>query len=142
LPLLARRVLAVFAGLGVSIGVILGIEGVSSAIHRPPPGLDWTDVDQIRAFVGGLPLSAFLMVLAAWVLGTFAGASVALRVARERPALYACVIGCAVGAGAVLNLMRLPHPAWMPFGALIGIPLATWAAVRFAPNSPAAPRVG
>lgn len=139
---IVRRVLAVFAGLCASVAVILVVEGVSTALHRPPPGLDFTDPDQMRAFVASLPLSAFLLVLTAWVAGTFVGATVAIRIARERPLTYACVIGCVIGVATVLNLTSLPHPAWMPYAAAAGIPLATWAAVRLSPNAPSAPRVG
>lgn len=139
---IARRVLAVFAGLCASVGVILVIEGVSSVLHRPPPGLDLSDPEQLRAFIGSLPLAAFLLVLAAWVLGTFVGATVAIRIARERPTTNACIIGCVIGVATVMNLTSLPHPAWMPYAAAAGIPLATWAAARLAPNTPSAPRVG
>lgn len=138
----ARRVLAVFAGLFASVGVILVIEGVSSALHPPTPGLDLRDPEQLRVFIGSLPLSAFLLVLTAWVLGAFIGATVAIRIARERPVTNACVVGGVVGVATVMNLTSLPHPVWMPYAAAVGIPLATWLAVRLAPNTLPPRRVG
>ena len=82
------------------------------------------------------------MVLTAWVLGAFIGATVAIRIARERPVTNACVVGCVVGVATVMNLTSLPHPVWMPYAAAVGIPLAIWLAVRLAPNTLPPRRVG
>jgi len=84
-------------------------------------------------------LGALLVVALGWLLGPFAGGLVATRIAEHNRPLHAYAIAGILFAATLSNLMRIPHPFWMTFAAVFGIPFAGWLAVRFAPtDGPAA----
>jgi len=60
-----------------------------------------------------LPLGAFLMVLLAWALGTFAGSFVAARVACCAPIVHGMIISLLFLVAGIVNMLMIPHPVWM-----------------------------
>src|SRR6185503_3301009 len=71
---LLRSVAGGLFGACMATGVIILIEQISGRLYPPPPGLRYGDTEAMKAFMASLPTAAFLMVLLAWGLGTFAGA--------------------------------------------------------------------
>lgn len=122
------RVFAVVAGLAVAALMVGVVEGLSSWFHPLPAGIDYNDRAAVAAAISALPATAFMAVLVAWGLGALAGAYAASRIGRHAGIGY--LIGVLIGAGAVANLLMIPHPIWMWAGAAIVIPLATLAGVR------------
>jgi hypothetical protein len=118
-----RKALAVVVGIGVAFGLVAAIEAIGQVIYPPPAGVDFTRPDQVRTYMQGLPVGAFLFVLTAWTLAAFGGGVAAAVVARERPMLYAGIVGAAVLAATAVNLVMLPHPTWVVVGAVVGIGL-------------------
>ena len=80
---IGRSVLAVLAGAIVAGVLIAIVEAISSAIFPLPPGLDIHDHAAMRQHIDTLPLGAFLLVLAAWAIGSFGGSWVAARIASR-----------------------------------------------------------
>lgn len=121
-----RSIFALIAGLFATMGVITGVELVSAKWLFPPPaGLDYNDPAAVNAFVASLPLAALLVILGAWLVGTFIGAAVAARLAGRYPVIPAMVIACLVVAGTIANAMNIQHPTWMlALAVLLPIPLA------------------
>lgn len=124
--LVMRRILAVLAGLFTAMLVVFGVETLSRRLYPPPPGADLGDPAQLEAFVQGLPPPALGMILAAWTLGTLAGALVACRIAPDKPLIYASIIGAIMLVATLMNLAVIPHPDW--FG-IAAIALVTGAAL-------------
>ena len=109
---MGRRILAVLLGLAAASVLFTAFEHVSSLIHPPPPGMDFNDPVALKAYIAGLPLRAFLMVLAGHILGSFAGGVVATRVAPTAGARPALIAGGLLTLGGVINLVMIPHPIW------------------------------
>src|SRR5215207_6224621 len=107
-----RKIGAALAGIVVAVLVIAVIQGLSHLAFAPAVKPDMNDPDAVRAFVAGLPIGAFLAILASYVLGTVAGGTLAGRIAKERPLRYAGIVGAFVIAGAAVNIVKIPHPAW------------------------------
>ena len=127
---IGRSILAVLAG-GIVCGIIVfAVEAISSQIYPLPPGIDLTDPDAIRAAVAQLPLGAYLFVLFAWFLGVFAGAWVAARLAPGSPVVHGMIVAGLVLVATVVNLVALPHPAWMWVGAPAAILVGGWLGAR------------
>lgn len=123
-----RSVLAVVAGLGLSVAVVGGVEALSSRLYPLPEGLDYNDRAAMTAAISQLPAGAFVAVLVAWGLGALAGSFAAVYVSgRDAPGY---LIGVLLGAAAIANLLVIPHPLWMWVGAAILIPLGTLIGVR------------
>ena len=114
-----KSILAVVAGM-VSGGLAVALlEGVSSVMHPMPEGLDLNDPAQIGEWVRQLPTSAYLVVLLAWIAGSFVGTWVARKLTPNGgvvPGLLVCVLFV---VATIFNLLQIPHPGWM---GLVAIP--------------------
>ncbi|MGL4464512.1 MAG: hypothetical protein ACRC1K_20360 [Planctomycetia bacterium] len=122
-----RFVVAVIAGTIVAGGVVAVGEGLSGLLHPPPAGMDFNDPDKLRAFIATLPASAFVFVLAAWTVGSFAGSLVAGLLTRGRSAVAPAVVGGLMIAAVLFNLATIPHPVWMAVAAIVLVPAALFA---------------
>jgi hypothetical protein len=118
LKAVGRSVLAVLAGLIAGSVLIAAIEGVSSLIYPLPSGLDPNDYDALRRYVDELPVGAFLFVLAAWAVGSFAGGWIAARLAGRAALAHGLIVGVFFLAAGLVNLLMIPHPVWMWVGGI------------------------
>jgi MFS family permease len=127
-----RSILAVLAGVIVGGVLIAAVEAVSSVVYPLPPGVDHHDYESLRQHVEQLPLGAFLFVLAAWAIGTFAGAWVAASLATRARFVHGLVVGAFFLLAGVLNMLMIPHPAWMWAGALLVFVVCSYLGARLA----------
>jgi hypothetical protein len=128
-----RKVLAGIAGLVAGAAVVWAAEGVSSALHPPPPGIDPTTPEgreALAAHIRALPAGAFVLVLLAHAAGAFAGGLVATAVAGRTSIVPALVVGALLLAAGAVNVVVIPHPGWfIPVDLLLYLPFA-WAGAR------------
>ena len=109
-----RNILAVVAGLGTGMAVNMALVLLNAYVLFPmPPGVDMQDPEAFQAYVSGLPAAAFLVVLAAHLGQSFAGAWVAARLGSSRPMVLAMIVGVVTLAGGVMNMMTIKGPDWM-----------------------------
>jgi len=108
-----RSVAGVFFGACLAIGIIILVGQISGRMYPPPPGLDPSDRSAQAAFIASLPLGAFLMILLAWGLGTFAGALVCGKVAGRAKLAHGLVLATLLLVAGTSNMMVIPHPLWM-----------------------------
>jgi hypothetical protein len=104
-----RSVLAVLAGVVVAGVVVVAIEAVG---HRVYPGPEGHDHEALAAYIRTAPPGVFLFVLAAWGIGTLAGAWLAAWLAGRAPVVHGLIIGGLLLLGALANLLMIPHPVW------------------------------
>jgi hypothetical protein len=123
-----RTVVAWLVGVVTALAVVVGIEALADVVYPTPDRIDLSDADDVREYVGALPVGAFLFVLGAWIAGTFSGGLVAAFIARSSPHLAASGIGVVILLAAAANLAAIPHPPWFVWAAMIGVPLAAWTA--------------
>jgi hypothetical protein len=121
---MVRNVVAVVVGIVAALATVMGVESASALAWPPPPGLDFEDLEQMRAFIAGMPLAAKSSVVVAWLLAAFVGGLVTVLVARHGTRL-ALMPGLVIAAATIANAMMLPHPMWMPaLGVLLALPMA------------------
>lgn len=127
-----RSILAVLAGVVVAGIVIAGVEYLGHLIYPPPPGLDPSDVESMKAMMADIPLGSLLFVLLAWALGSLAGGGVAARIAARSYLLHALIVGGIMLIGGVINMAMIPHPLWFWIvGVILFLPSA-YAGARLA----------
>lgn len=140
---MGRTILGMLVGVVVAIAVIMAVEAIGHRFYPPPSGLDPTDPANeaaFAAFVAALPFGGKLVVLIAWVLGTFIGALVAARLARHQTAA-ALLVALVVISGVIGMIMKVPHPTWLSIGGLL-LPIPTaLAAARLVYRRTTLPRV-
>ncbi len=124
-----RVILGIIVGVVVGFTVIYAVEQIGHQIWPVSTTLDLKDKAAAAAFLAGMPLGGLLTVVAAWVLGAYAGAMVGL-LAADRRRIAGIVPAALIFAATVLVLFTLPHPLWMAIAGLGGIIAAAWLADR------------
>jgi hypothetical protein len=125
-----RMVLGIVAGIVVAFACVFVVEVIGHGLYPPPAGLDMSNpADQAR-LMEAMPAAAKALVLAAWFLGTLAGAWTANRIAGRRVAGW--VVALAAIAAGVATMLMIPHPAWMWAGGTALPLLGAWLAERLA----------
>ena len=122
-----RSIGAVLAGIVVAVLCVMAIEFLGHKVYPPPPGLDPSNIESVRAAMKDIPTGALLFVLASWVVGTTVGAAVAAWIALRRPVLHAMIIGVVQLAFGVFNLVMFPHPLWFAVAGVVLILPAAYA---------------
>lgn len=123
---MVRKISAVVLGIVIAIAIVAAVESLGHAVYPVPPDVRFDDPAQYQAYVAGLPAGALMFVLAAWVLGALIGGLIACLVAREKPFLYSTIIGGAILAATVMNLVMIPHPLWFSVTAIMSIAAITF----------------
>ncbi len=126
-----RRISAVLLGLITAFVTVWLFEWIGHQLYPLPPGLDFKDPEQVRQFASSLPVGALLFVLLGWLMGTLSGGLTANRVAREKPLVYASVVGAVMMAATITNLAMIPHPTWFSIAAVVVIGVGTLLASRW-----------
>jgi hypothetical protein len=130
-----RKISAVLVGVVVSIGTVTAVQWLGHQVYPLPPGMDFSDPEQVLELTTNMPPGAFLFVLLAWFLGTVVGGLAACWVAREQPVIFASIIGTFMLIATIANLMMIPHPTWFSIAALILIAAGTLLAARWSSNT-------
>lgn len=105
-----RPVGAVVAGLIAAFALVAGAEGIVHVLYPPPPGTNMEDFEQVKRFIVTLPMTALLLVLAGWLIGTFVATWLAARIARTPIAGY--IVGALLLAAGIVNSIKIPQPVW------------------------------
>ena len=105
-----RKISGGVAGLITAWLVVSIAEAGVHQVYPPPRGIDMTDFNQVKQFVASLPVPAFLLVLAGWLIGTLLGTWLAARIGRSRVTGY--VVGGLLLAAGVANTVLIPQPLW------------------------------
>jgi len=127
---MARRILAVFAGMLAALFVVLAMEALGAAIWPLPAGIDPRDADSMREALAHIPRGALLLVLFGWALGSFAGGLAAARIARSQ--WTAVVVGALQLVGGVVNMATIPHPGWFWVAGPVALFAPAWLGGRLA----------
>ena len=118
-----RRIYAVLVALAVAWSIVFLIETLAGRMLPLPPGVNPLDADQLKRALeaGEIPFSSMALVLGGWLLGAYAGGTVATRLGGSRTA----VLGFTVlfTTVVVVTLLSSPHPTWMWIGGCLGVPL-------------------
>lgn len=116
-----RKIFAVVLGVVTAVILIIAIETLSHAIYPTPDGMDVNNKEAVQAYVADAPVTALLLVMAAWLVAALAGGLLACFIARETPLVYAAIVGGLVLLGTIMNLISIPHPLWFSITSVLAI---------------------
>lgn len=117
---IVRNILAVIAGVVVGSAINMGIIMISGNIISPPPGVDVTDMESLKASMHLFEAKHFLFPFLAHAIGTLAGAFVAALIATSHKMKFALGIGAFFLIGGIMNVFMLPSPLWFAVVDLVG----------------------
>jgi hypothetical protein len=122
---MGRTIVGVIVGLLVMAGCVAAVQWLGHAVYPPPAGLDYRDPAQLQVLMQAMPWQAKALVVLAWTLGSLAGGFAAAKIARAHRRGAALCVGLVMLALVVMNLVTIPHPAWMmALGVLVPLPFA------------------
>ena len=131
-----RGVLGVIVGLVVAFVCVQAAEMITHQLYPFPPGSDMHDMATIKKFVATLPMTALVLVLGGWLVGTLLGTFVAAKIGRSRVPAY--VLGVLLLCGGIANSFVIPQPVWFTAASIVIFIAATFAGIAIAkPAQPA-----
>ncbi len=128
-----RNILAIAVAIVVAFVTIMLVEKLGHIVYPPPEDIDFGEPAEVREFIGSLPVGAILFVGAAWAIGTFVGSISGALIGTNKSYIYSVVVGGLVLAGAITNLIIIPHPIWFTIAAPIAVIAAAFLAAKTAP---------
>ena len=123
---MGRDIAAGIAGILIAVGLIWIIEMAGHSVYPPPPDIDFSDIEALRAYTASLPFGAFLFIGGAWFIGTLGGTLAACHVGTAEPRIFAMVIGGVMLVATAFNLATIPHPLLFSITGIAGIIVAAW----------------
>jgi predicted MFS family arabinose efflux permease len=88
--------------------------------------MDKSNPDALKAHVATLPAAAFVIVLAAYAIGTFGGSVVAALIAGRAHLTHALLLGGLLLVLGIVNFVLVPHPAWVVAASVVVYPVAAF----------------
>lgn len=138
-----RSISSVLMGFVTGFVIITLMEFANARLFPVPAGVDVTDPVALRAALGTRPAYSLALVIVGWALGTFAGAWVAARRVPELKILNGLIVGVIFLAGAITNMLEIPHPIWFWIAGLaVFLPAAFLGANLAARGARPVPRAG
>ena len=121
---MAKQILAVIIGLVVAFAIIMAFEWADGALFKTP-AIDPRNPQTISDMMANMPLGAFIWLLLGYALSAFAGAAVATFISGRTNMQAALTVAGVLTAGAIMNLISIPHPMWfIVVNVLIYLPFA------------------
>lgn len=121
---MVRRMIAVLAGIAVAVVLVTLVQKLGHNLYPPPADMDPTDQAFMQAYVASLPWGPLAFVIASYLVATLIGGWIAVAIAGERPLLFSGIVAAFMLAGAIFNVVMIPHPVWFTLAAVVGILLA------------------
>jgi hypothetical protein len=115
-----RNILAVIAGIIIGNLVNGGLISISGAVIPPPPGVDGTDMESLKASMHLFEPKHFIFPFLAHALGTLLGAFAAASLAASNRMKFAVGVGILFLIGGIAVAFMIPAPAWFITVDLIG----------------------
>ena len=123
---MGRNIGAGLAGVLIAMLSVWLVQKIGHAVYPPPANLDLNDLEAMKSYVGGLPIGAFLFVVASYFIGTAVGTCVACAIGTMLPRIYALLVGCLMLVATAMNVMMIPHPTWFIVLAVVAIVIGAW----------------
>jgi sorbitol-specific phosphotransferase system component IIBC len=130
-----RSALVLLGGVVAAVFVVILMDTLVGNIYSLPAGTDASNPDSLRQAVAALPVAAFLILVAGWVLAAAVGSYLAARLATHARVIHGMIVALFVLVATVANLAKIPHPFWLWPATIILIPAAGWAAAKLVTRS-------
>jgi hypothetical protein len=121
---IVRIVLGVVIGIAVGLGLVMIGDAINHRLWPPPPEVQVTNPEAIRAYMQSAPITSLLGLPVTWTIAAFAAGFGGAKISAKP--WVGWVAGGLIFAATCLNLAMIPHPVWMLVTAIIFVPVAAW----------------
>ncbi len=119
-----KNILAVIAGLLVSVIIFSLFEFLSTMLNPLPTEIEISDKVAMKEYISSLPISAMLIILAGYAIGSFLTGVVIGKISKSPLKKLPLIAGSILTIAAIINLVTIPAPVWfMIINILLYIPL-------------------
>ncbi|MBK8724529.1 MAG: hypothetical protein IPL96_00390 [Holophagaceae bacterium] len=130
-----RTIASVILGFIVASIVMMIVESINGRVLHPnlakaAEGIK--DRESMRALMASAPVTALLVVIIGWILGSIYGGWVAVRVAGRSSIRPGLVVGVLLTLAGLANNLMLPPPLWFWFASLVVFIPAAYLGARLA----------
>jgi hypothetical protein len=125
---MVRIVVGSIVGVVVAIAIVMALETGSHTLWPPPPGLDLTGSQDMKALGAAMPLPALIAVPVAWFLSVLVGGSIGNLIAGR--SVPGWIVAGVTLAACAYTLFSIPHPWWMIAAGVLLPPLGGWLAAK------------
>jgi hypothetical protein len=136
MPPTIRSALVLLGGVVAAVFVVILMDTLVGNIYSLPAGTDPNNPDSLRQAVAALPVAAFLILVAGWVVAAAVGSYIAARFATHARVIHGMIVALFVLVATIANLAKIPHPFWLWPATIILIPAAGWAAAKLVTRPP------
>jgi hypothetical protein len=114
-----RTIWSYVAGLGTAFAVILVLEAALSFLFPMPSGANINDRAAIDQMMRAMPVAAYVALLVAYMIGSFAGGLTAALASDGSSSTPSIVTGCALTIAGAANVFAMYHPTWFRVASLL-----------------------
>ena len=114
------RLWPLIAGLLLAFVVMTLLEYANSFIYPLPEGLDISDPQAVRVFTATLPWTAYVLVLAGWILGAFIAGLLTTYLSGEQKYRLSFLVGIILTLLGIINNVLIGHSM---FFNMVGLPM-------------------
>lgn len=130
-----RMILGVVIGVAVGIGLVMVGDAINHRLWPPPPDVQVTNPEAIRAYMQTAPITSLLGLPVTWTIAAFSAAFAGAKIGAKTWAGW--IAGALIFAATCLNLAMIPHPLWMLAVAIVFVPAAAWFGGKLGAPKPA-----
>ena len=113
-----RSFLTIVVGILVGSLTVFLLGWVGHLLVPPPAGVDLSIPETLMDYVETAPPAFFLVLLASWAGGAFAGGFAAALLAARQRSWHAIGVGSIQTLLAIFQLVMIPHPTWVAISAV------------------------
>ncbi len=121
-----RSIVSILIALFTAVIIIFLVEYLSHKLYPMPENLDYNDYDALGSWIKSLPLSAMIIVILGWFVGSFTGAYIVSYIDEFSAIRSTAVVGTLLLVSTIINLVQVPHPNWMSFVGVVSILSGTY----------------
>lgn len=119
-----RIILGIVIGVAIGVGLVALGDAINHRLWPPPPDVQVTNPESIRAYMQTAPITSLLGLPVTWTIAAFAAAFAAAKIGGK--SWVGWIAGGLIFAATCLNLAMIPHPLWMLISAVVLVPTAAW----------------
>ena len=120
-----KSVISIVTGILVAALVVFLVGLLGHQIYPPPMGIEVRDMETLKILIGFASVGVFVVIISAWMLGSFVGGYCAAGLAESSKMKHAIVVGAVLMIFGLIIMLIFVPPIWFwILGLLSFIPLA------------------
>lgn len=128
-----KKFWAVLAGLAIAVMVVIVSDIISHKIYPIPEGLDFTDPEQVTAYMKVVPMGALFAVIIGQVAAMTLGGLIVIKMAQETKSVH--IFSLLYILLCIMNLVMITHPTWFAIASIAALSIVYLLLLKVVPKN-------